>query len=238
LSGALFALFVAAGLGLLYAMARRDHRREADRRACLLDRLAALLPQASTTIRPDGYPALAGRLADGRAVTVELIPDTLVYRRLPELWLIATIEEETPAGGPSVGGLSRPTGAEFYALVPALPQLLEMPEGVETSLLLRCSSDFAGSAAERLGRAVIGVFADPTVKEVVSTPRFTRIVRQAAEGERGAHLVLRQSRFLIDQVPPELVTRAIAEADLLREARMPAAALPGATLSGAAHDLA
>src|SRR5262245_48040131 len=117
-------------------MARRDHRREAGRRARLLDRVAALLPEALATIRPDGFPALAGRLADGRAVTVELVPDTLVYRRLPELWLIVTIEEQAPAPGPSIGGLSRPTGAEFYALAPALPRLLELPDGVETSLLL------------------------------------------------------------------------------------------------------
>ncbi len=222
MTGALFALFVVAGLGTLYAMARRDHLREADRRARLLDRVAALLPQASTTIRRDGFPALAGRLADGRAVTIELIPDTLVHRRLPELWLIVTIEEEAPLRGPSIGGLSRPTGAEFYALVPALPRLLEMPEGVETSLLLRCSNDFIGPAAERLGRAVIRLFDDREIKEIVSTPRFTRIVRQASEGERGAHLLLRQSRFAIVEVPPELVTRAVAEADLLREARAPA----------------
>jgi len=219
LTGALFALFVVTGLGLLYAMARRDHLREVGRRAGLLDRIAAFLPQASATIRPDGFPALAGRLADGRAVTVELIPDTLVHRRLPELWLIVTIEEESPLGGPSIGGLSRPTGAEFYALVPALPRLLEMPEGVETSLLLRCSNDFIGPAAERLGRAVIRLFDDREIKEIVSTQHFTRIVRQASEGERSAHLLLRQSRFAIVEVPPELVTRAVAEADLLRAAR-------------------
>lgn len=219
MSGVLFALFVVTGLGLLYAMARRDHRMEAERRARLLDRVASRLPQASTTIRPDGFPALVGRLADGRAVTVELIPDTLVYRRLPELWLIVTIEEADSLGGPSIGGLSRPTGAEFYALVPTLPRLLQMPEGVETSLLLRCSNDFAGPAAERLGMAVIRLFDDRAIKEIVSTPRFTRIVRQAAEGDRGTHLLLRQIRFAIVEVPPDLVTRAEAEADLLRQAR-------------------
>ena len=229
LTGLLLALFVVTGLGLLYVMARRDHRAEADRRARLLDRVAAFLPQASTTIRPDGYPALAGRLADGRAVTIELIPDTLVYRRLPELWLIVTIEEQAPLAGPSIGGLSRPTGAEFYALVPALPRLLEMPEGVDTSLLLRCSTDFAGPLAERLGRAVIALFDDPEIKEVVSTQHFTRIVRQACEGERGAHLLLRQIRFPLVEIPTELLTRAAATADRLREAR-------AQTLSRAAHD--
>src|SRR5262245_27354889 len=221
-------------------MARRDHLREAGRRARLLDRIAARLLQASTTIRPDGFPALAGRLADGRAVTLELIPDTLVYCRLPELWLIVTIEEETPLGGPSIGGpsiggLSRPTGAEFYALVPALPCLLEMPEGVETSLLLRCSNDFTGPVAEHLGRAVIRLFDDRQIKEIVSTPRFTRIVRQACEGERDAHLLLRQSRFAIVEVSPELIDRAVAAADLLRETRAQAIEPPGATLSRAAH---
>jgi hypothetical protein len=45
-----------------------------------------------------------------------------------------------------------------------------------------------------------------------------RIIRQVAEGERGAHLLLRQIRFETTAIAPDTVTRCIADADLLREA--------------------
>ena len=57
------------------------------------------------------------------------------------------------------------------------------------------------------------------LKEIVATPRLTRVVRHAAEGHRGAHLLLRQTRFAIDAIPPDLVSRALADADGLRAAQ-------------------
>jgi hypothetical protein len=218
LTGVLFALFVVTGSGVLYAMALRDHRRAAAWRAHLLDRVASTLPEARLAMRPDGFPALAGRLPDGRKVTIELIPDTLVFRRLPELWLIVTIAETTDGTGPSIGGLARPTGAEFYAMVPALPRLLQLPDGAG-SLLVKGSDDISVLEAGRLGAELARLFEDEELKEIVATPRLTRVVRHAAEGHRGAHLLLRQTRFAIDAIPPDLVSRALADADGLRAAQ-------------------
>lgn len=61
------------------------------------------------------------------------------------------------------------------------------------------------------------LFRNPTVKEAVITPRGVRLIRQVAEGDRGAHLVLRQVRFPVEQVPADLIRTAIAEVQLLSE---------------------
>jgi len=218
LSGVLFALFVVTGSGVLYAMARRDHRSAAVWRAHLLDRVASVLPQARIAMRPDGFPALTGRLSDGRKATIELIPDTLVFRRLPELWLIVTIAETMDSTGSSIGGLARPTGAEFYAMVPALPHLLQLPDGAG-AVLVKGSNDISVPEAGRLLAELARLFEDEELKEIVATPRLTRVVRHAAAGHRGAHLLLRQTRFAIDAIPPELVSRALADAEALRAAQ-------------------
>ena len=159
MSGVLFALFVVTGSGVLYAMARRDHRSAAVWRAHLLDRVASVLPQARIAMRPDGFPALTGRLSDGRKATIELIPDTLVFRRLPELWLIVTIAETMDGTGPSIGGLARPTGAEFYAMVPALPRLLQLPDGAG-AVLVKGSNDISVPEAGRLLAELARLFED------------------------------------------------------------------------------
>ena len=91
LSGILFGLFLLTGSGILYAMARRDQQGAALWRAHLMDRIASILPEARVAMRPDGFPALSGRLPDGRRLSMELIADTLVFRRLPQLWLIVTV---------------------------------------------------------------------------------------------------------------------------------------------------
>jgi hypothetical protein len=67
------------------------------------------------------------------------------------------------------------------------------------------------------------LFADPKLKEAAILPRATRIVYQAAEGERAAHLFLRQAKFATETVSTETIMAAIHMAEELE------AALSGAT---------
>src|SRR5205085_7258404 len=141
-----------------------------------------------------------GRLTDRRQVTVELVPDTMVMRRLPQLWLIVTLSETHKRARPSFGALARPTGSEFYSRIDELPERIEPPPGLDSSILIRGNAPFSAASAERVGEALHRLFADKRVKEVMVTPKGVRIVRQASQGERGAHLLLRQVRFALDAV--------------------------------------
>lgn len=200
----------------LAVMARRDHRAVLAGRAGLLDPLVALFPGASVSLAADGFPVLTSRLADRRLIRIELIPDTLVMRRLPQLWLIVTLSERVERPRASIGALSRPTGAEFYSRVHEFPERIESPAGLDPGILLRGEGRIAPANMRRFGPVLAEIFADPQVKEVAATPRGVRLVRQVCEGARGSHLLLRQSRFALRHVAPETVTRAIAAADGLR----------------------
>jgi hypothetical protein len=178
--------------------------------------VAGLLTDARISIARDQFPVLMGRLADQRQIKIELIADTLVFRRLPQLWLKITLNERSEVRRPTIGALARPTGAEFYSLVHDLPEWIEPPE-MSTPLLMRGDGRASGSQIERVAAMFKALFSDAAVKEAVIAPRGVRLIRQAAQGERGAHLLLRQTRFPVTAISPDVVRNAIAEAEALSE---------------------
>jgi hypothetical protein len=218
LAGVAIAVFAAASAAGIYAMARRDHQAALAARARLLDPVAELFSDPAVRIGGDGFPVLTGQWRDRRAAKVELIPDTLVTRRLPQLWLVVTLSETSKRARPSFGALARPTGAEFYSRVEELPERIEPPPGLDDSIMIRGSAPFGLIHAERTGEALRQIFSDKRVKEVLVTPGAARIVRQASEGERGAHVLLRQARFPIAAIDPAMVLTAIEEADAMSAA--------------------
>lgn len=209
-----FSAFVAASCGWMGARALRDHRSAMEERHGLLDAVAEIFAQAHITFGRDHFPILTGRLEDGRSVKVELIGDTMVTRRLPQLWLRVTLKELEVRERPTVGALARPTGAEYYSLVHDMPEWMTPPD-IEASLLMRGDGKASGWQVARVSALFRTLFADRAVKEAVITPRGSRIIRHAAQGEAGAHKVLRQARFAVTSIPPDLVRMAIAEAEAL-----------------------
>lgn len=206
--------FAAISCGWMGARALKEHRSALAQRHGLLDDAARLFDNAHITFGPDHFPTLVGRLDDGRQAKVELIVDTMVFRRLPQLWLRVTLSEAKSQQRPTIGALARPTGAEYYSLVHDMPEWMTPPE-TEASLLMRGDGTATHWQVERISALFRNLFADPQVKEAVITPRGTRIIRQAAQGEPGAHLLLRQIRFPVSAISPDLVGLAIAEANAL-----------------------
>jgi hypothetical protein len=199
-----------AAAGVLWLKARRDHRDALERRAGLLQGARDMFPDARLAVGADGFPSLSFRLADGRDARLALVADSLVTRRLPQLWLELTILAGAPYRDFSIGALARPTGAEYYSTVHALPDFVEPPAG-EVPLLVRARS-LPRQIATEAARALARPFADPRLKEAVLLPRGVRIIRQACEGDRGAHLLLRQARFDAPEVTADVINKAIAEA--------------------------
>lgn len=197
----------------LVARSIRDNREAMAARHGLLEEAGGLLADVERTIGPDQYPVVTGRIADGRRVKIELVADSMITRRLPQLWLRLTLYDAVP-GRPRIGALARPTGGEYYSLVHDMPQWMEPPK-TGTSMLMRGDGTATPLQVERTLRHFTTLFADPVVKEAVISANGIRIMLQAAQGERAAHLFLRQSRFLIAAVPAENIRKAIALSDAL-----------------------
>ena len=194
-------LFIVLSLAIAVALtglAWRDHARLRASRVSLLNDAAVVLNGSSITLGGDGFPRLQGSYR-GFEVRAELIPDTMVVRRLPQLWLSVTLFNSMP-GMPGFGILARYSGNEFYALTTKFERTLSPPQGFPHEVLIRAEGHEAQMMLDRLRVPLSGLLADPHNKEVAVTSRGLRLVHQASEGRRGEHLLLRQAIFDTDGV--------------------------------------
>lgn len=175
-------------------------RREGRWRADLLSDCAGRLAAPRLGRDRAGFATLRGRYA-GTAVDVRLVPDTLVHRRLPQLWLQVTLRTPLPTGC-VLDVLRRPAGAEFYA-PDHLPNRYPVPEAWPPDTPVRGTAG-ADSLHARLAPVLAQILMDPRVKEVLFTPDGLRLTLQASQGTWGTYLLLRGSRFPIERVSPEL----------------------------------
>jgi hypothetical protein len=184
------ALFVAALL-VLPALYVRDSVREKRRRGEWFADVLPLLDSYRVTQAGQGWPILTGRY-HGAEVRLEPVLDDLAWRKLPSLWLKATVLTPNIARG-TLGLLVRARGGEFYSPTAEMAHRLPLPKTFPSDALL--CSDCVSTAPVAAVEGQIGAFDDPRTKELVITPKGVRLVYQAAQGERADYLVLRQARF-------------------------------------------
>lgn len=215
-SAFLLTLIVIAALSL-WAVGRHEHRAAMKMRAGLLDEAARTIPESVVAHGEDGFPVLSACLGDGGRWKAEIIADSLVTRRLPQLWLRVTLYEAEERPRPHIGILARPTGSEFYSMVQDMPYRLDPPFLPVAPLMMR-GRDVTPEEVTRLGAAFQALLSDPMLKEAAVTPRGVRIVCRLSEGGHGAHMLFRQMRFPLRAVPREALARALDDARFLGEA--------------------
>jgi len=213
LTTTLIGLGIAGAVGLFAA---REHRQLRSARQTLLDCCADALDRHEIRYGGDGFPRLAGGF-HGRRVIAELIPDTMVIRRLPQLWLSITLLE-TLEEVPSLAVLVRPAGYEFYSLTSGLSCALDAPAAFPSEVLVRGSGARAERLLWQLTPHLAASLMDPHVKEIAVTSKGLRIIVQAGEGRRGEHLLLRQAVFDDAVVPARELANRLKELETLRSA--------------------
>src|SRR5262249_25960684 len=143
-----------------------------------------------------------GRYA-GYRVRVEPLLDSLAFRKLPSLWLLATVYGEVPFAA-TFDILVRAMNVEFYSPSADLPITLRPPPGAPSNALIR-TDDSDAMPPWHLLQPHMGLFDDPRAKELVVTPRGVRIVYQLSQAVRSTYLVLRQAEFQDISVAPALL---------------------------------
>lgn len=208
-------IFVGLGLaGTVGACAVREHRLIRSSRLSLLDRCASVVAGAEIRHGGDGFPTLVG-WHSGQRMVLDLIPDTMVLRRLPQLWASVTLLN-TLTDVPSLAILVRPAGYEFYSLTNRLTFALETPATFPQEVLIRGADARAQVLLEQLSAQLAASLADPRIKEIAITDKGLRIVAQVGEGRRGEHLLLRQAVFDDAGVRPSELTNWLKQLDALR----------------------
>jgi hypothetical protein len=199
-------------------------RRQRASRAGFLDVSRGLFAETRLRVEPSGFPRLAGRF-ESRAVDLRAVPDALTFRKLPALWLLATLTEPQPLAG-ETRVMLRPSGLEPFSTFATLPEEAPPPPGLPPGAVLRTTARAHMPPASVLA-GLAPLFADPALKEVVFAPSGLRLVRLAEETSRGAYLLFREVDLGREPADPAKV-RAMLDA-LLKLAKDLADATAGPT---------
>ena len=184
----------AAIASALTVLANRERNAIRAARGAILDDVRDDFSSAQATTDDAGFPRIAG-VINGRQLRLDLIPDTMTIRRLPQLWLAVTDLQPLPLANRGVAILVRPSGADYYSLTERMAYRLDPPAGFPWESLVKGETAQSASTLERICQSASALLTDPRIKEIAVTQRGVRIVRQLAEGKRGDHLLLRQCAF-------------------------------------------
>jgi len=180
----------------------RDARRARLRRGEFFAASTGLFETYRVTQEGMNYPVLEARYK-GLPVRLEPVLDNMGWRKLPSLWLKASLLLPNAARG-TVDFLVRPQGIEFYSPSYDFHEHLVIPAEWPQNAVL-CS--LPGAKRPSLDRLTphIAAFDDLKTKELVVTPHGVRLVYQAMQAERADYLVLRQATFAEPRVDLALV---------------------------------
>ena len=194
-------------------LTRAARRRKADR-AAYLNALAPLFGRIISRLEPTGFPRITAHLGP-HAFDIQAIPDSLIFRKLPCLWVMLTLPIPMPVTA-TLDLMTRPSGSETFSHFARLPYRLPLPHGLPQDAALH--SDSADAPTNLIARHA-ALFIDPAVKELLIAPKGLRVVILAEEADRGRYLIFRDAELgrtplPANRVAPLLAALAALAADL------------------------
>ena len=201
-------------IGVLVWIFRRDKNRLERERKQLFEDVRGLLSDAELSRAAGEYPKLRGRYR-GYEVTIDAVVDHIAVRKLPSLWLRATVLTEIPYAG-ACDVMARAHNVEFFSPAGDFQHVLKLPAGWPDHLTVK-SDDPTVTPPEAILTRHIGIFDEPRMKELLVTPRGIRVVRQTAQASRAEYMVLRQSLFGAVRVPRDQLAAMLDAATALAE---------------------
>lgn len=187
----LAAAFGALGLWLAVQLLTQSRVRTSAR-ARYFDAVQPLFSGGQTRLQPTGFPRMTGH-REGVSFDIQVIPDTLTFRKVPALWVMVTLAEKLPLGA-TVDIMARPSGQEPFSHFTTLRQSLPTPPGLPAELAVRTDDATRIPPASLIARHA-SLFDDPNVKELVMSPKGLRIVILAEEADKGRYLIFREAEM-------------------------------------------
>ena len=188
-----------AGLIWRSAGAAQQRRRA---RARFLDDCQPLFTKGLKAITETGFPRLSGQF-HGHTFDIQVVPDSLSFRKLPALWLLVTLPEPLSVRG-TFDLMMRPTGMETFSRFPNLPVHVTLPAGFPSESAIRCDTPDA-VPPEPVLRHHLARLAHDRLKELVIAPTGLRIVWLAEEADRGRYLLFRDAEMGRVALSPEVL---------------------------------
>lgn len=195
-------LIAAAALfALLFRQLRRASVERIAQRAGYLDKCRDLLDRLRVGRGDSGFARLGGAYR-GVEADIQVLPDTLTFRKLPALWVLVTLPGPLPVNA-TTNLMIRPTGVEPFSRFQTLMHQLDSPEGFPEDCAVR--TDSTHMPPMDLIREHLHIFNDPRIKELVISPKGVRIVFLAEEAQRSRYLIYRDAEMGVTPLSADLV---------------------------------
>ena len=212
----IFAIVAAIGLALHLA---NKFRTAARKRAAAPDAFFASVKPLIAEARYEGeelagYPQLVGRYR-GLPVRLHPVIDTLAIRKLPSLWLLATIPEPLPLSA-TFDLMMRPAGPTTFSNFDHLPATLDAIPDLPPYAVVR-TDDPGHVLPHHIVAPHLDIFQDPRAKELLIAPKGVRFVWQLAEADRVRYGVFRQAEFGEVELDPALTRDLLDRLIALRQ---------------------
>jgi len=166
------------------------------RRAVRTRFFAAISPRLEKlrrTITHSGFERLSGKFQE-REIDLQIVPDTLTYRKLPCFWLLVSQIEPLPLQQ-KISIMVRPTGFEVFSNFSTLPcQTSYLPTPFPKDVSLRSEHPLDDQEMALLRRHLF-LFNDPRMKELVLSPQGLRLTWLLQEANRGRYLLFREAEL-------------------------------------------
>jgi hypothetical protein len=179
----------------------------------MLDAASGVVTDVSETQLPTGFVKLTGTYR-GAPVVLEPVVDTLSVRKLPVLWLMATVPAPVAVGG-TFDLLMRASGTEVFSRYHQLAHSIDVPEGFPEWAGIR-SDDPGGLPPFDVISRYLQRFRDGHGKELLITPKGLRMVVMVDQADRGGYLIFRDTRFETATVTAEFVRGILDDLHALR----------------------
>ena len=206
------------GAAVLFVLLARHLRRAAAeriaQRAEYLNDCRALMAAPRMGRGASGFARLGGTYR-GVEADIQVLPDTLTFRKLPALWVLVTLPGPLPLRA-TIDLMIRPTGVEPFSRFSTLMHQLDRPDDFPDDCAIRTDSPLH-MPSEDLVRAHLHIFDDPKVKELVISPKGVRIVFLAEEAQRSRYLIYRDAEMGVTPLPASVTQAKLDQLISLRE---------------------
>ena len=200
-------------MAAVYFLYQRLQLTTKQNRAVLFDNCDTLLDDSGKYCEKNGFPNLTGSY-DGFNVNLKLVPDTIVMRKIPPLWLMVTIKANSRSHG-CLDFVVRPQNIEFYSPGWHWDGVFKTPKNWPQHSISKYKDSIA--SIEVLDKFVPQLFNDIKVKELLVTPEIVRITYMVKQAVRGDYMLMRGAIFDDQPVDNDDVKRMIEHAILIRK---------------------
>ncbi|MCL4065884.1 hypothetical protein M3484_04815 [Pseudomonas sp. GX19020] len=208
----ILALILGGGLVILALRLSRATRARRIAREGYFDLIAPHMTGLRRAVMPTGFARISG-LIGGQLTDLQLIPDTLTWRKLPTLWLLVTQPGALPVSQ-RIDLMVRPRGIEPFSTFDTLPHQTILPQDFPFDACLRSETPLSPGEAALLQRHQ-HLLQDPRIKELIIAPEGLRLTFFADQAERGRYLIFREAEMGRDPLEPETLAPLLgALADL------------------------